>query len=88
MRRRVRNHRAVWSFIALTLVAVVLAVVTALITSIVGLILPRAVMDRMRGAVRDGADHGLKPVLKVFTSIFRLLGVDSTLAIGIAFYVY
>lgn len=74
-------------FIALTLVAVVLAVVVALITSIVWLILPRAIMDRIRGAVRYGVDHGLKPVLKVFTSIFRLLGIDSTLAIGIVFYV-
>lgn len=75
-------------FVALTLVAVVLAAIIALITGIVGLILPRAVMDRIRGAVRYGVDHGLKPVLKVFTSIFRLLGVNSTLAIGIAFYVY
>lgn len=75
-------------FVALTLVAVVLADVIALITGIVRLILPRAVMDRMRGAVRYGVEYCLKPVLKVFTSIFRLLGVDSTLAIGIAFYVY
>lgn len=75
-------------FVALTLVAVVLAVVIALITGIVGLILPRAVMDRIRGAVRYGVEHGLKPVLRVFTSVFRLLGVNSTLAIGIAFYLY
>lgn len=75
-------------FVALTLVTVILAVVIALTTSIVRLILPRAVMDRMRSAVRYGVEHGLKPVLKVFTSIFRLLGVDPTLAIGIAFYVY
>lgn len=74
-------------FVALTVIAVVLAVVIALTIGIVRLILPRAVMDRMRGAVRYGVDHGLKPVLKVFTSIFRILGVDSTLAIGIAFYV-
>lgn len=92
-RRRVRDHRALWVlrrlfFVALTLVAVILAVITALITSIVGLILPRAVMDHMRSAVRYGVDHGLGPVLKVFTSVFRLLGVNSTLAIGIAFYVY
>lgn len=75
-------------FVALTLVAVILAVLTALIIGIVGLILPRAVMDRIRGAVRYGVDHDLKPVLKVFTSMFRLLGVNSTLANGIAFYVY
>lgn len=75
-------------FVALTLVAVILAVVIALTTSIVGLILPRAVMDRIRGAVRYGVEYCLKPVLKVFTSIFRFLGIDSTLAIGIVFYVY
>lgn len=75
-------------FVALTLVAVILAVVIALTTGIVALILPRAIMDRMRGAVRYGVEHGLGPVLKVFTSVFRLLGVNSTLAIGIAFYVY
>lgn len=45
-------------------------------------------MDRIRGAVRYVVEYCLKPVLKVFTSVFRLLGVDSTLAIGIAFYVY
>lgn len=45
-------------------------------------------MDRMRGAVRCVVEYCLKPVLKVFTSIFRLLGVNPTLAIGIAFYVY
>lgn len=45
-------------FVALTVIAVILAVVIALITGIVGLILPRAVMDRIRGAVRYGVDHG------------------------------
>lgn len=74
-------------FIALTLVAVILAVVIALITGIVALILPRAVMDCIRGAVRYVVEYCLKPVLKVFTSVFRLLGVDSALAIGIAFYI-